>query len=111
MWFKSYDDLEKDEITSPNLDAMKTDPDYGYLCFKKEEVYLPKNGYFSLSAMTGDFGDDHDLLNFAVFRLDPLIVNPDTVHSFAEENLENERKNYDIIFEKRRNELIATCLF
>ncbi|KAF7268601.1 lectin, mannose binding protein ergic53 [Rhynchophorus ferrugineus] len=34
------------------------------LCFRAENVVLPKNGYFGLSAATGGLADDHDVIHF-----------------------------------------------
>lgn len=34
------------------------------LCFRAENVILPKNGYFGLSAATGGLADDHDAIHF-----------------------------------------------
>ena len=32
------------------------------LCIRSENVVLPKNGYFGVSAATGGLADDHDVL-------------------------------------------------
>lgn len=37
--------------------------DYEY-CLRAENVVLPKNGYFGLSAATGGLADDHDVIHF-----------------------------------------------
>ncbi|XP_045483066.1 protein ERGIC-53 isoform X1 [Harmonia axyridis] len=34
------------------------------MCFRAENVYLPKNGYFGVSAATGGLADDHDVIHF-----------------------------------------------
>lgn len=34
------------------------------VCFRAENVQLPKNGYFGLSAATGGLADDHDVIHF-----------------------------------------------
>lgn len=34
------------------------------MCFRAENVYLPKNGYFGISAATGGLADDHDVIHF-----------------------------------------------
>ncbi|CAG9764058.1 unnamed protein product [Ceutorhynchus assimilis] len=34
------------------------------LCFRAENVVLPKGGYFGLSAATGGLADDHDVIHF-----------------------------------------------
>lgn len=39
------------------------------LCFRAENVYLPKYGYFGISAATGGLADDHDVLKFLTYSL------------------------------------------
>ncbi|XP_030752265.1 protein ERGIC-53 [Sitophilus oryzae] len=34
------------------------------MCFRVENVFLPKSGYFGLSAATGGLADDHDVIHF-----------------------------------------------
>nr|XP_018914726.1 PREDICTED: protein ERGIC-53 isoform X1 [Bemisia tabaci] len=46
------------------------------ICFRKEGIYLPKNGFFGLSAATGGLADDHDVLHFLTTSLYPPGVAP-----------------------------------
>ena len=39
------------------------------LCFRAENVILPENGYFGLSAATGGLADDHDVIKFLTSSL------------------------------------------
>jgi len=39
------------------------------MCMRVENVVLPKNGYFGISAATGGLADDHDVLKFSVSSL------------------------------------------
>ena len=39
------------------------------MCFRAENVFLPKNGYFGVSAATGGLADDHDVLHFLTSSL------------------------------------------
>lgn len=41
------------------------------MCFRAENVVLPKNGYFGLSAATGGLADDHDVIHFLTTSLWP----------------------------------------
>ncbi|KAK4884644.1 hypothetical protein RN001_000915 [Aquatica leii] len=41
------------------------------LCFRSENVVLPKGGYFGVSAATGGLADDHDVLHFLTSSLWP----------------------------------------
>lgn len=34
------------------------------VCLRAENVFLPRNGYFGLSAATGGLADDHDVIHF-----------------------------------------------
>ncbi|CAL2030732.1 unnamed protein product [Caenorhabditis brenneri] len=36
---------------------------------RAENIFLPRNGYFGVSAATGGLADDHDILDFSVFSL------------------------------------------
>lgn len=47
-----------------------SDQDYE-MCFRLENVFLPKNGYFGVSAATGGLADDHDVLHFLTTSLHP----------------------------------------
>ncbi|XP_065716027.1 protein ERGIC-53-like isoform X1 [Patagioenas fasciata] len=42
--------------------------DYEF-CAKVEEMVLPSQGYFGISAATGGLADDHDVLSFLTFQL------------------------------------------
>lgn len=46
------------------------DQDYE-MCFRIDNVVLPKNGYFGISAATGGLADDHDILHFLTLSLYP----------------------------------------
>lgn len=41
------------------------------VCFRLENVVLPKSGYFGLSAATGGLADDHDVFHFLTTSLHP----------------------------------------
>merc|ERR1719249_642581 len=45
-----------------------TDKDFE-LCMRAENVILPKNGYFGVSAATGGLADDHDVNKFSIWSL------------------------------------------
>lgn len=47
------------------------DEDYE-MCIRAENVFLPKNGYFGLSAATGGLADDHDVIHFLTNSLHAL---------------------------------------
>lgn len=42
--------------------------DYEF-CTKVDNMIIPKDGYFGISAATGGLADDHDVLSFLMFRL------------------------------------------
>ncbi|KAF7637741.1 L-type lectin-like domain-containing protein [Meloidogyne graminicola] len=39
------------------------------LCIRVENVFLPKAGFFGVSAATGGLADDHDILDFSTFSI------------------------------------------
>jgi lectin, mannose-binding 1 len=39
------------------------------LCFRAENVVLPRGGYFGLSAATGGLADDHDVIHMLTSSL------------------------------------------
>ena len=39
------------------------------LCMRVENVVLPKNGYFGISAATGGLADDHDVNKLSIWSL------------------------------------------
>ncbi|KAL4154289.1 hypothetical protein QTP88_002111 [Uroleucon formosanum] len=41
------------------------------ICFRSENVFLPKNGYFGVSAATGGLADDHDVNHFLTYSIYP----------------------------------------
>jgi len=45
-----------------------SDKDYE-LCFRAENVQLPENGYFGVTAATGGLADDHDVIKFLTSSL------------------------------------------
>ncbi|XP_078052978.1 lectin, mannose binding protein ergic53 [Augochlora pura] len=49
-----------------------TNDEQGYeVCFRVENVVLPKGGYFGVSAATGGLADDHDVSHFLTHSLYP----------------------------------------
>ncbi|XP_001943100.1 protein ERGIC-53 [Acyrthosiphon pisum] len=41
------------------------------ICFRSENVFLPKNGHFGVSAATGGLADDHDVNHFLTYSIYP----------------------------------------
>lgn len=41
------------------------------VCLRAENVILPKNGHFGVSAATGGLADDHDVIHFLTSSLHP----------------------------------------
>lgn len=42
------------------------------LCFEAKNVLLPTGYYFGASATTGDLSDNHDIVSFKFYELEPL---------------------------------------
>ncbi|XP_031567567.1 protein ERGIC-53-like [Actinia tenebrosa] len=51
--------------------GMSTKSEDFELCTRIENVNLPKEGYFGISAATGGLADDHDVLSFSTLTLTP----------------------------------------
>lgn len=50
---------------------MTQNPNEYEMCLRAEGVYLPKAGYFGVSAATGGLADDHDVYHFLTTSLHP----------------------------------------
>ena len=63
------------------------------ICARVEDIDLPKNGYFGVSAETGGLADDHDVISFITHSLTdrtaPEVITPST----------EEQKKYDREYE------------
>lgn len=42
------------------------------LCFEAKNVKLPTGYFFGMSATTGDLSDNHDIISFKFYELEPL---------------------------------------
>ena len=69
------------------------------LCLRAENLYLPQNGYFGLSAATGGLADDHDALKFLTYSLYPPGTQP-TSQVIADSEKEKFSKEYEEYKEK-----------
>ncbi|KAI1718702.1 legume-like lectin family domain-containing protein [Ditylenchus destructor] len=83
-------------LTISVADGMTQEPRYE-LCIRAENVFLPKNGYFGVSAATGGLADDHDILDFSVYSLLSEIPKPQTDHQIPQD----EKQKYDAEFEQQ----------
>lgn len=53
------------------------------VCLRAENVVLPKNGYFGVSAATGGLADDHDVIHFLTNSLQlPGQITPNNPGNF-----------------------------
>lgn len=43
------------------------------LCFRKDDIELPNDYYFGVSAATSDHPDDHDLVSLDVFEVNAML--------------------------------------
>ncbi|XP_057316720.1 protein ERGIC-53-like [Hydractinia symbiolongicarpus] len=66
------------------------DEDYE-LCMRAENVHLPKEGFFGVSAATGGLADDHDVIKFLTHSLTPPISDEQKQKVISEE----QRKKYE----------------
>nr|XP_037278586.1 protein ERGIC-53-like [Rhipicephalus microplus] len=70
------------------------DGDYE-MCFRAENVFLPQNGYFGVSAATGGLADDHDALKFLTTSLLPEGQQPVATQTIAESEKEKFSREYE----------------
>ncbi|EYB85583.1 hypothetical protein Y032_0295g1650 [Ancylostoma ceylanicum] len=82
-------------------DGMQQTPRYE-LCIRAENIFLPRNGHFGMSAATGGLADDHDVLDFSVFSLHTETRPPTATHIPQEE-----KTKYDEEFERQMKEYEA----
>ncbi|XP_031787403.1 protein ERGIC-53 [Nasonia vitripennis] len=85
-----------------------TNSEHDYeVCFRVENVFLPKNGFFGISAATGGLADDHDVLHILTTSLHPpgQMVTDGRKVSIEEENkLSKEYEDYAKKLEQQREE-------
>ena len=75
--------------------------DYEF-CAKVENMVIPTQGHFGISAATGGLADDHDVLSFLTFQLTEPGKEPPT----AEKDIsEKEKEKYQEEFEHFQQEL------
>lgn len=84
-------------LTVSLSDGLQVTPRYE-LCIRSENIFLPKNGYFGISAATGGLADDHDIITFSVFSLyTDRIQTPSALP-------QEEKQKYDAEFERQMQE-------
>merc|ERR1719189_1415909 len=73
------------------------------LCVRSENVVLPKNGYFGVSAATGGLADDHDVLKFVThsLRSPDMALQPDSVDQAESAKFQTEFEEFQ---EKNREQ-------
>jgi len=66
------------------------------LCIRSENVVLPKNGYFGVSAATGGLADDHDVLKFVThsLRSPDMALVPDSIDQEESAKFESEFEQF-----------------
>ncbi|XP_006824512.1 protein ERGIC-53-like [Saccoglossus kowalevskii] len=79
-----------------------TESDMNYeLCMRAENVILPANGYFGISAATGGLADDHDALKLLTHSLTvPASELPKPDGRITEEERQKFTREYDEYYEK-----------
>ncbi|GMT00565.1 hypothetical protein PENTCL1PPCAC_22739, partial [Pristionchus entomophagus] len=92
-------EYSKNVLTVSIDDGMTAAPRY-QLCMRAENIFLPRNGYFGISAATGGLADDHDVLDFSVYSLHSEAPRPST----SEQLPHDEKQKYDAEFEKQMHE-------
>ncbi|VIO95599.1 Legume-like lectin family protein [Brugia malayi] len=84
-------------LTVSLSDGLQATPRYE-LCIRSENIFLPKNGFFGISAATGGLADDHDIVEYSVFSL--YTDRAPAASALPQE----EKQKYDAEFEKQMKE-------
>nr|XP_023020150.1 protein ERGIC-53 [Leptinotarsa decemlineata] len=75
------------------------------VCLRAENVFLPKNGYFGISAATGGLADDHDVIHFLTNSLHPPgQVQSNQVTGEEQQKLQQEYQDYQKKLEDQKAE-------
>ncbi|XP_034946790.1 protein ERGIC-53 [Chelonus insularis] len=77
------------------------------MCFHVENVFLPKGGYFGVSAATGGLADDHDVLHFLTSSLHPpgqMTFDSRTVSTEEQAKITQEYQDYQKKLELQKEE-------
>ncbi|XP_059845643.1 protein ERGIC-53 isoform X2 [Hypanus sabinus] len=78
------------------------------LCARIENMSLPSEGYFGISAATGALADDHDVLSFLTFRLfepgKPMEPADSTIPQEEKEKYREEYENFQQALDKKKEE-------
>uniref|UniRef100_A0AC35TUI3 L-type lectin-like domain-containing protein n=1 Tax=Rhabditophanes sp. KR3021 TaxID=114890 RepID=A0AC35TUI3_9BILA len=88
-----YNNLLTVHVSDGNSQQPRYEP-----CIRVEHVFLPKNGFFGISATTGGLADDHDVMEFSTFSLHTNA--PHVTHDIPQV----EKDKYDDEFEKQRKQ-------
>ncbi|KAH7728699.1 Ile-1 protein [Aphelenchoides avenae] len=80
-------------------DGMTPQPRYE-LCLRAENIFLPRHGFFGVSAATGGLADDHDIVDFSVYSLTTAAERQQQQPALPQE----ERQKYEQEFEKQMHE-------
>lgn len=77
------------------------------LCMRVENVVLPANGYFGISAATGGLADDHDALKFLTYSLqDPSQIKDKVEDERERERYIREYEDYKQKLEQQKNDYL-----
>eukprot|EP00794_Sanderia_malayensis_P019390 gene19390-21315_t len=75
--------------------GMSTKDDDFELCMRAENVQLPKQGYFGISAATGGLADDHDVLKFSTYSLKQVTEEKKPEKTISEDERKKLTEQYD----------------
>lgn len=77
------------------------------LCLRAENVFLPKNAFFGLSAATGGLADDHDVLSFVTSSVhDQSQERSQQISQIERQKLESQFREYNDRLEGQRQEYL-----
>jgi mannose-binding lectin 1 len=76
------------------------------MCVRAENVVLPRNGYFGVSAATGGLADDHDVLKLVThsLRSPDMALTPDAVDLVESQKFETEFEEFQAKNKQQKEE-------
>ncbi|XP_059058959.1 protein ERGIC-53 [Achroia grisella] len=74
------------------------------LCFRAENVVLPRGGYFGISAATGGLADDHDVIHLLTTSLHTAQQGGQQISSDEQQKLSQEYQEYQKKLEQQKEE-------
>ncbi|XP_013405149.1 protein ERGIC-53-like isoform X2 [Lingula anatina] len=90
----------KNALTLSIHNGMTNNKDDYEICVRAENVNLPRNGYFGVSAATGGLADDHDLVSFITHSMTVPVTGAQPEGKVSPEDKKKFETEFDEYWEK-----------